>query len=452
MKGICDALRRFYGGIAYPISVAAFVLLGHATGLDVPFGVLLLLSLVPALWLCTDLRFAVAPMICFLFLVSAKDYSPDDTGFEERFLRPEVLIPIILTALLVIVSLVAFCLKNAKSAEKLRSRPLLWGVVAFCGVLLFNGLFSEKYTFKNFVFAFLFAVTMLGVYLLFAAYLKIDRTTVDYVMFCFLLAGVVVAAELILAYFTTVQFVDGEIVKGSVVLGWGVWTTIGGMLAFLMPAAFYFAASKKHGWIAFLIGLFEFFCILLSQSRGALLVGAVSLVPCLLYLVLRGENRKYNRIWTAILAVGALGVVLLFSEKLLGLVQNFLEFGFADNGRFEIWQIGLGHFLNNPVLGSGFYDSYTTIEWERAFDPYLYHNTVVQLLGACGLLGFLAYGYHRFTTLRAIFRRPNACKIFLGVSLFSLLAFSLLDVLFFKLYPTLFYGVMLVLIENSEQA
>ena len=132
MKEICDALRRFYGGVAYPISVAAFVLLGHATGLDVLFGVLLLLSLVPALWLCTDLRFAVAPMTCFLFLVSAKDYSPDNTGFEERFLRPEVLIPIILTAFLVIVSLVAFCLKNAKSAEKLTSRPLRNSPLARC--------------------------------------------------------------------------------------------------------------------------------------------------------------------------------------------------------------------------------------------------------------------------------------------------------------------------------
>ena len=328
---------------------------------------------------------------------------------------------------------------------------MLWGSVAFCVALLLNGMFSRNYTPKNLLFAFLTIVTFFGVYLLFAFYLRVDASTPNYMMLCFLLAGVLICAELLLAFATRVQFENGEIVKGSVVLGWGVWTTIGGMLAFLMPVSFYFAAFHRHGWLFYLFGLFEFFCIVLSQSRGALLFGAAALGLSLLVLLFKGENRKQNRIFTlALVAIGAVGLVLL-REKLFGLVSNFMNSGFADNGRFEIWQIGWGHFLEYPVFGSGFYDSYTTVEWERGFDPYLYHNTLIQLLGSCGAVGFLAYAYHRIETLRLIFRRPSLCKIFLGIALFALLSFSLLDVLFFKLYPTFFYGLMLLCMQIDEE-
>jgi O-antigen ligase len=269
-------------------------------------------------------------------------------------------------------------------------------------------------------------------------------------MYCVALAGLIVCAELLAAYVTTVQFVDGEIVKGSVVLGWGVWTTIGGMLAFLMPAHFYFAASHKHGWIGLVLGFFQYFCILLSQSRGALLVGSVILLICLVYLFFKGENRTLNRIiMIGTVVVGALGVVLM-ADKLLGLIQNFLNMGFDDNGRFWRWEKGLTHFLEHPVFGSGFYDSYVDEGWDMDVFPYLYHNTPVQLLGSLGIVGTLSYAYHRFLTLRLVFKKQSVGKTFLGICILGLLLFSLTDVLFFKTYPTIIYSLMLLFMDRSN--
>ena len=261
-----------------------------------------------------------------------------------------------------------------------------------------------------------------------------------------------ICAELIAAYFTTVRIVDGQIDKGSVVLGWGIWTAIGGMLAFLMPVSFYFAASHKRGWIAFGVGLLELACILLSQSRGALLMGALGFVLCMLYLLIKGENRKQNRILIlSLAAVGAVGCVFLWDD-IFALLQNFQSMGFADNGRYEKWKIGWNNFLKYPVFGSGFYDSFVDPSFEHSFDPYLYHNTVIQMLGACGLIGFAAYGFHRWQTIRLVFKKPNPCKIFLGIALLSFLIFNLLDVLFFKFYPSFFYALMLLCMEKSELA
>ena len=450
MKMGIDFWRGFYNGKLYPLIVALLILLGNATGFEVAFGIVMLLSLVPACLICHDLRFALMPFMGTVFIISGKTYTPSDTGYAERYLKPSVLIPLCLTALLVIAALVAFAVRNRRTVNKPARGGMLLGLSAFCIALLCNGFFNPTYTAQNLFFGFVMSVTLVGVYLLFSCYLDVDRAAFEHFMYCVALAGLVICAELLAAYATTVQFVDGEIVKGSVVLGWGVWTTIGGMLAFLMPAHFYFAASHKHGWIGFVFGFLQYFCILLSQSRGALLVGTLILLICLVYLFFKGENRTLNRIIIlGAVAVGAVGVILM-ADKLLGLVQNFLNMGFDDNGRFWRWEKGLAHFLEHPVFGSGFYDSYVDEGWDMDVFPYLYHNTPVQLLGSLGIVGTLAYAYHRFLTLRLVFKKPSACKTFLGICILGLLLFSLTDVLFFKTYPTIIYSMMLLFMDRSN--
>lgn len=450
MKSGIDYARGFYNGRFYPLLVTVLILLGHSTGYEVAFGIVMLLSVIPACLLCHDLRFALMPFLATVFIVSAKTYAPNDTGYAERYMKPSVLIPFGITVLLVLVALTVFVIRNRRTLNKPPRRGMLVGLIVFSGALLCNGILNSDYTFQNLFFGFVMSVTLVGVYLLFAFFLDIDRSTFEHFMFCLALAGALICAELIVAYFTTVQFIEGEIVKGSVVLGWGVWTTIGGMLAFLMPAHFYFAASHRHGWIGLLTGAVQYFCILLSQSRGALLIGTVILLICLIYLFFKGANRRLNRcIVLGFFAIGVLGVILL-SDKLIGLVQNFLNMGFDDNGRFALWRTGFDHFLEYPVFGSGFYDSYVNDAWEMEVYPYLYHNTPIQLLGSMGVVGALAYLYHRVLTVRLVFKKPNEGKTFLGFCILGLLLFSLTDVLFFKTYPTIFYSLMLLFMDKSS--
>lgn len=451
MKMNADFLRAFYNSRIYPVIVAALIFLGHATGQELIFGAILAVTLIPALLVARDARFAILPFLCAIFIVSVHDYTPGDPGYD-RYLNPPFLIGMSVIAVLLIASLVCFIVRNRALANPFPKKGMLWSLLPFCTALLLNGAFSASYTANNLFYALATIASMLAVYVLFVLYVRFDRKTFDYFMFCLVLAGLVIVAELLFAYCTTVQFENGQIVKGSVVLGWGVWTNIGGMLSFLMPACFYFAHSYRRGWIGYLLGLFFYFCILLSQSRGALLIGSVILALCLLYLCLSGENRRRNRIFTIVLvACGVVGVLLL-SSKLIALLRNFLSFGFADNGRFEKWSAGMRHFLDYPIFGSGFYDSYVDPEWDMGAYPYLYHNTVIQLLGATGIVGFLAYLYHRVQTVRLALTRRNAGKTFLAICILSLLLFSLTDVLLFKTYPTIYYALMLLFMEKSEMA
>ncbi len=450
-----ECFRTFFTGKLYPILASLLIFLGHATGYEVVFAAILMLSLIPPLLLCHDLRFAILPSLALIFLVSVKDYQPSDPGYAARYLNLPVLITAGVVLLLLFAALLWFIVRNRAICNPFPKKGIFLSLSILCVAFFCNGLFSANYTPKNLAYALATTASLLVLYVLFALFVQFDRSSVDYLMYCLVLAGLIIAAELIFAYFTTVQFENGEIVKGSVVLGWGVWTNIGGMLAFLMPACFYFARSHKLGWVGFLLGLLEYFCIVLSQSRGALLVGTVILGLCLVYLFFSGRNKKRNRVFTAGIFLCGVAVMILFSDKLLSLLQNFLSLGFSDNGRFEMWRAGFGHFLDYPIFGSGFYDSYDPSQlmpgWNMGIYPYLYHNTPVQLLGACGLVGALAYLYHRICTVRLVIRRPDPKKTFLGLCVLALVLFCLTDVLFFKTYPTLYYSVILLFIEKTDE-
>ncbi len=451
MSTLKTRLRYFYDSAIYPILIALLVFLGHVTEFDVAFMALILLSMVPAFLLCNTFRFAAMPILAIAFTVSIKDYKPNDHGLEERFLNAGTLIAGGITIAILLSAVIFFLIRNRKTCNRLPKNGIWLSLSVFCSVMLVNGIFSKNYTPMNFFYVILISATILGIYLLFAFYTQFDSKTVDYFMYCFLLAGVVISAELIWAYFTTVQFDANGVVKGSVVLGWGIWTAIGGMLAFLMPVCFYFATSHKYGWLAYLLGLLEFFCIVLSQSRGALLFGALTLVLCVAVLFFKGKNKKQNRIITLVLiGIGIVGVILLW-DKVASLLGNLKSFGLSDNGRYEKWMIGWNHFLDYPIFGSGFYDSFVDPAFEHGFDPYLYHNNLIQMLAACGVVGLVAYLLHRVHTVVLFFKRPTTQNLFIAIALIAFLGFNLLDVLFFKFYPGFFYALMLLCAEKSEE-
>ena len=181
-----------------------------------------------------------------------------------------------------------------------------------------------------------------------------------------------------------------------------------------------------------------------------MLMGAVVLLICVITVCFVGRNKKQNRIIGVSLAViGVAGITLLWS-KISVLLQDFINRGFDDNGRYYLWKTGISKFLEHPAFGTGFYDSGIQSEWLINVYPYLYHNTFVQMLATAGIFGILSYLWHRITTVIAIVRRPSLYKSFLGVCLLALLGFCMLDVLLFITYPLLFYTLILLYIEKSD--
>lgn len=454
MKTKLDRLREFYNGRLYILLVFCLNLIGHSTGYDVFFFVLMMLTVYLGCVVAYDLRFAIAPFLSTVLFVTP-EHSPNVPAYSDYYAQPLPLAVLSVTFGLLILFIAVFAYRNRRRANgiSMSFKGVFFGMVLLSVALCLNGAFNDAYSIKNLIYGISFPLILLGFYTLFALFVRFDRSALEHFLFCLLAIGLQITAQLLLLYLSgSVSFVNGAIDRSNIVLGWAVGTTIGGMQAFLMPVCFYFAATHTHGWAFYGLGLLEFFGVMLSQSRGAMLMGALALLICVISVCFMGRNKKQNRIITLCLAaLGAVGVVLLWS-KLSVLVQDFLNRGFDDNGRFYLWETGIGQFLKHPIFGAGFYDSNIVQEWIINVYPYFYHNTLLQMLASAGVLGIIAYLWHRVTTVIAIFHRPSVYKSFLGISLLALLGFCLLDVLLFITYPLLFYALILLYIEKSDTA
>ena len=462
-----EKLQSFFNGKWYIALVSLLVMCAHTTFYidgrmvfggyqDFIFGGLMLVLASFACFVCTDFRFMIMTFISFILLVTV-EHSPNVPSYSKFYIEPLPLTLLAILACILFGSIGWFAYKNRRQANPINWKGAAFtGMAVLCGGLLINGFFSSYYKFADTLYPISFLLSLLGVYLLFALFVRFDESAFDYFMACLVATGLIICAQLFLAYGMGGIAFDGagNVVKETVVLGWGVWTAVGGMLAFLMPACFYFAHSHRHGWVFYLLGCLEYLCIFLSQSRGALLFGTLVLGLCLLVLLFSGKNRRINRAITgAIVLVGVLGVILLW-DRLFGMVSNYLKYGFNDNGRYDKWRAGWENFKDYPVFGAGFYTSFEYGDWGggrgKAVYPYLYHNTLIQILASCGIVGIGAYLYHRYCTVKMVLQKPTTYKLFLGIGILGLISFSLLDVLFFNTYPTIIYALMLLFMEKSD--
>jgi O-antigen ligase len=150
-----------------------------------------------------------------------------------------------------------------------------------------------------------------------------------------------------------------------------------------------------------------------------------------------------------ILIIGLLGIIVLWN-KLSTLLSSYINQGFGDNGRFEMYKHGFNNFLSHPIFGGGF-GSCVEDNFGHGIEPNRYHNTFIELLATCGILGFGTYLFHRYQTVKLFLsKRNNLQCVFLFISILALLLTSLLDNHFFNLYPTMYYAVILCVIEKSE--
>lgn len=457
MQARLDAVRAFYNSRWYALLITALIFIGYTTETEVLCFLLMTASILVACFVAHDFRFAIMPFVGTVCFVTVA-HTPGAPTYSDYYGTAPIL-PILIVAFgAILAGFAVFAIRNRKRANPFPQRGVFLSLVILSVALCLNGVFNSAYTVQNLAFAASFPLTLVVTFLLFSLFVDFKKDASEHFMFCMVLAGVLIVLQLAYMFACTdmIKFDEhGDIQKDSIVLGWAVHNSFAGLLTMLIPACFYFAATHRFGWIFYGLGLVELLTVVISQSRAATLVGGLIVLLCMIAVCFFGKNKRINRFLTAgVFAVGILGVVFLW-DKISGLFHNLLTNGFWDNGRFEIWKTGIDQFLSHPIFGAGFYDDAITAEevlgWNLQIYPNLYHNTLIQMLGAAGIVGLGAYLWHRFCTVRLALTRPSLYKSMLAIGLLALVLFSLLDVLFFITYPLLYYALFLVFMEKAEE-
>ena len=436
----------FFNSKLYPIFLATIIFIGHTFSCELFSMSLLVLCLSASVLICDDLRVAIAPVLMIAFSFSYKTFLSGLLGSIT------FLIVVIISLLLIFGSVTAHMIlyKKGQRIKDLPKSPLFWGFVALSGGLLLNGFFNFKaYAPINITFALLLVFFFTIIY--FAFYIGIEerKDVSEYVIFIFYVASVLLIAQMAVLLLRDATFSEGgAMIKESLILGWGMWNNVGGMLTMLLPVHFYYASTKKHGYIYYISAIITYTVIALTLSRSSLLFATVISIISVVLICVRGENKKINKIITlSLLGIGvilAIPIVILLWDKISAFFGSYINQGFNSNGRLDLYKHGLENFITHPIFGGGF-DSCLEDNFGHGIDPNRYHNTIIELLATCGVVGFGAYCYHRYQTIKLFIKKKSDLScIFLGMCALALLLTSLLDNHIFNLYPTMYYSIILV--------
>lgn len=341
-----------------------------------------------------------------------------------------------------------------------RKYALIGGLLILSGAYLLGGIGSTGYkdhALQSIFFALLNCGALCLPYLALSGGVKWDNARKDFLAWTGFGVGCLLLLEIGWIYYSGNVITDGIIERKTIYTGWGMYNNIGATLAMMIPFPFYLATKYRKGWIGACAGSLFLVGVVLTCSRASILCGGAVWFVCVILMLYYAHNRRANTITVACFLVGILILVLFFGKPLLNLFSSLLDRGLDPSNRDTIYQDGLRLFAKYPIFGGSFFSTeyapwgWSTNEAFTGFFPPRWHNTYVQLLASCGVVGFVAYGWHRWQTAKLFlrdFKKPE--KVFIACSIVVLLSTSLFDCHFFNIGPAIFYSAALAFAENCQ--
>ena len=454
---VINMARKFFWGRTYPLFLLAVAVISHVSGLDLVGYTIFVISAVFINLFLTDARPLVPTVLMGGTCTSAWN-AFGKAEASEFYSSPFVLGWLVTLGVIVVASMVAhvFIYKTYRGAwAKLKKSPLAIGILALVVAMLLGGIGSSYYDGNSIVVPGVYTAIIVLFYLYFRLNSVKRDDTIDYIAYSIMLAGIGVACQVLSFY--GFNYRGGELDsawKDSLLLGAYVSNSAGEFIVISLPVYFMFASKRSHGWI-YVVGACAMLGIVaLTLSRASLLFAVPVFIFGLLWCCFTGKNKKFSRIFTACcVALGVAVVIAFFAlggmEKLDGF---FGDTGLADRGRFSLWQQMLESFCSFPVFGAGFSVLYQ-LNNHAAGNVNIYtalaHNTIFQMIGSCGIVGILAYAFHRLTTIGLFIKRFNAERLFMGVTIATFVVISLLDQIFFFPHFVILYATLLAFSEND---
>ncbi len=352
---------------------------------------------------------------------------------------------------------------GGKSFTKCK-RSLMPGMLLLGGAYMLGGAFSSRYFEVGIIapaFALLQFLAVSGLYWFFSASVRWERVNRNYFAWLGFTVGLAVCFEVIGIYLLG-NVLDGNLLTGSITTheiytGWGNKNNMGAVIAMMIPFGLCLTRREKWGWIFGLATLFMIAVLCMTCSRTSILFAAVTIVITSVLILMDPKWRKKYLLNVGV-AAGVLFVILaiLLHNHIFDLFEKFWSMDFRSvDKRFEDYQKGMQTFVKYPIFGETFYPSQNIYVWAeeelvQELLPARQHNTFIQLLTSCGIVGLTCYVIHRFQTVLLFWAKRRTEVIFVGLSILCMLMMSLFDCHFFNVGPTLFYSASLAFAEKHK--
>lgn len=473
---ILSAINKFLNSWFFLLLLATFIFVVQMKGWDlIGFAVLSGIFFFVNLF-CANNRVSFAIVCMAIFCVSVKN-SPNlaSSGFKllgkceyeigqaSTFYSSKQFFDCVKVCAAAVAFAVVYRLLFFGDFKKLLSPTnLLWGIIFIAIAFVLGGKQSDGYDSSDFYFGLIQAGTFLLIYIFFAATQRKRYFTFDYIANLLVVIFVFMLALLIYLYATRfkgfMRFSSEW--KDCLTPGWGWSLDIGTYIAIGIAALFYKIYKGKNIAIWFTMIVFGVIALFFCLARGAIVSAAVLIVIGFIGSFFKKETRWKILIYTflATLIISGIVTALIFTDNSKYFFDYFLEKGFKDwdSGRIEMWKQYWSLFKDNKVFGAGFSvgSLNSTVLENGIFEIYshLAHNLLVQMLGSCGIVGFVAIAIHLIQVCLVCFDKKDKNKKFFTLAIFAFLFMSMLDTIFFKAQFTFVYlGLLLVCQLSCEK-
>ncbi len=455
-----EIIKTIFTSPAYPFITAAVMLLCYYTALDILAIYYLAISAILMFMFLDDLTPVLNIFLFMSVCISFKNSPSHTAGNSNYFFQPAILAQVIALIAILIIALIYRIVKTCVD-KRFKPTAVFYSLCGLSGAFILNGLFTENYTIGNLLYGVLLCALYLGIFVFIKDNLKLNKNSFKYIALCFFALSILLVIELFLRYITIGDlYINGELNRNLLSFGWGVYNTMGMLLLLCIPPVIYLATQYKYGYLFYIYSFLLAVCCFLSMSRQAML-GAIIIYPiCLFMLFTQPLNRKIHIIITAFAVAVACVFVGIYWKPLCSALYDIFSNVVTDDGklngsgRMDLYIKALNDFRKSPLFGEGFFCPSLSDLGESVsglgIDIHFYHNTVLQMMGSCGIVGLICYTVHRVITIMCLCNNITVQRGFIGATILVIILLSLVDIHMFDVLPTFTYSFLLAVLVASE--
>ena len=468
---IRDRLSRFFDSGWYPAVYAALCVPSGVSGkaVYVPVAGVLAGLIILSCFFATKRRSFIAPILLSFYCIGVDN----PNGFVDN--NAELLgyydlgsfLAVCAIGVIAAVFLFTRLIRMGVFKKENQGKPcFLWGILFLDAAFVFNGIGSSHWQPVNLVYGLIFGGVLTFFYILFRGCLSgsredrefVCRITVAMSLIAFFQILIMCVVRLHAGTFLAMDYGANTVYidRGVASLGWGVATSVGGILVLGVPAAMYLAARSHRGWLWLLIAVALSALTVIPRSRSSIAAAALFLVMGIFVGCFWGKNKKQMRIAWASLVLLAIGfAAICFASSRINFSELFEHMRFEailSDGRWDMWRTAWEDMRSAPVFGVGFEKGAYPLE-DRLGNVFsnMYHGIIPQFYGAMGIVGIGALTMHFFDLGKMLFHRFSWEKLLLLAVPGMILVMSVVDNFFFYANYQFVYCLFLVLLEKSEQ-
>jgi len=367
-----ENLKKFFNSNLSFILISILVVVGWKFNFSLPVICTLGLYCFIACLVCDEITPVLFPAIALPYMISSI------TG-ETTWLAYGI------AGFLFFAGIIIFVIKHRK--QPLRFGRMFWFIVLADVAFLLGGIFTNF----NYLAFLVIIGTSAAVLFMYWVVVNFTGNITRFLARCLLCVSFIIIAEMWLSY---LSFENLSVAFSEKLLRIGLneINTAAIYLPMGMMSALYLGCMKKRDYLYFFISCFIFLNVILTFSRGGLLVSGILIIIGSIYFVLKSPNKKIMLSIVAGVVLIALILTGVFYEKILNTLSWYIQNGFQGNGRETLWPWCFERFKENPFMGHGF----LTDQYIGGFNEVLpgtfviyAHNTFIQILTVSGILGLL---------------------------------------------------------------